>query len=132
MGLNALSEVGVRDEKVTTIIRSAAASQRTALRELLHKAVIAGELPADRVDSAADFVDATLAGIRYAAKTGNSRKALRELACLLRRRSSVQCNCCSQSSRLSATSDPGPCRITDLHFRKKLQSRTRPALRNHT
>ena len=67
---------------MTTIIRSAAAAQRTALRELLHNAVIAGELPADRVDSAADFVDATLAGIRYAAKTGNSRKALRELACL--------------------------------------------------
>jgi TetR/AcrR family transcriptional repressor of nem operon len=81
MGLNALSEFGVRDEEVTTIIRSAAASQRTALRKLLHKAVIAGELSADRVDSAADFVDATLAGIRYAAKAGKSRKALRELAC---------------------------------------------------
>ncbi len=32
------------------------------------------------MESAIDFIDATLAGIRYAAKAGKSRKALREMA----------------------------------------------------
>jgi AcrR family transcriptional regulator len=80
MGLNAISEFGLRDEEVTSTIRTAAAKQRTALRELLRRAVEEGELAADRIDGAADFFEATLAGIRYAAKAGKSRKALRELA----------------------------------------------------
>jgi TetR/AcrR family transcriptional repressor of nem operon len=80
MGLNALSEFGLRDEEVTKTLRSASLAQRKALRELLMRAVQAGELCREKVDSAADFFDATLAGIRYAAKGGKSRNAIRELA----------------------------------------------------
>jgi TetR/AcrR family transcriptional regulator, transcriptional repressor for nem operon len=80
MGLNALSEFGVRDGEVNRTIGAAASSQRTALRKLLLAAVERGELSRTQVDSALDFIDATLAGIRYAAKAGKSRKALSEMA----------------------------------------------------
>lgn len=69
-----------RDEEVTRTIRTAASSLRHALRSLLQSAVRRGELPESKMESAIDFIDATLAGIRYAAKAGKSRKALREMA----------------------------------------------------
>lgn len=80
MGLNALSEFGTRDEEVTSTIRKSASSQKDAVLELLKAAVDQGTLPQDRVAPAADFFDGTLAAIRYAAKAGKSRKALREMA----------------------------------------------------
>jgi TetR/AcrR family transcriptional regulator, transcriptional repressor for nem operon len=80
MGLNAISEFGTSDAEVTRTIRSAAEQQRRAIRNLLNNAVGQGGLSEADVDSAADFIDATLAGIRYAAKAGKSRKALRDMA----------------------------------------------------
>ncbi len=80
MGLNAVSEFGLRDEEVTHTIRAAAPSLRRTLRGLLQSAVKRSELPEVEIESAIDFVDAILAGIRYAAKAGKSRKALREMA----------------------------------------------------
>jgi AcrR family transcriptional regulator len=80
MGLNALSEFGTRDEEVTATIRQSASAQKDAVLKLLRAAVAQGTLAQDRVAPAADFFDGTLAAIRYAAKAGKSRKALREMA----------------------------------------------------
>jgi TetR/AcrR family transcriptional regulator, transcriptional repressor for nem operon len=80
MGLNSISEFGLRDKDVNAVIRSAAHSQRTLILRLLKEAVETGDLKAEQLNAAADFIDATLAGIRYAAKAGKDRKALRELA----------------------------------------------------
>jgi TetR/AcrR family transcriptional repressor of nem operon len=80
MGLNALSEFGLRDSDVNVVMRSAATNLRKQIMGLLNKAAKMGDLPEKDVTSATDFVEATLAGIRYAAKAGSSRKALRALA----------------------------------------------------
>jgi len=80
MGLNALSEFGTRDEEVTSTIRKSASTQKEAVLKLLNAAVAQGTLAQNRVAPAADFFDGTLAAIRYAAKAGKSRKALREMA----------------------------------------------------
>jgi AcrR family transcriptional regulator len=86
MGLNATSEFGERDPDVTRILRTAARSQRDVLLRLLTSARERGELnPEVDVDSAADFFESALAGIRMAAKAGKSRKALRNIALLARR-----------------------------------------------
>jgi AcrR family transcriptional regulator len=83
MGLNATSEFGERDPDVTRILRTAARSQRDVVLRLLTSARKRGELdPEVDIDSAADFFESTLAGIRMAAKAGKSRKALRNIALL--------------------------------------------------
>ena len=81
MGINAICEFGMRDEEVTGIIRSAARIQRHALRNALRRAQMEGELDAQtNIESLADFFEATLAGIRIAAKAGKTRPALRRIA----------------------------------------------------
>jgi AcrR family transcriptional regulator len=83
MGLNATSEFGERDPDVTRILRTAARSQRDVVLRLLTSARKRGELdPEVDIDSAADFFESTLAGIRMAAKAGKRRKALRNIALL--------------------------------------------------
>jgi TetR/AcrR family transcriptional repressor of nem operon len=83
MGLNAASEFGQRDPDVTRILRTAARSQRDVVLRLLTSARKRGELdPEVDIDSAADFFESALAGIRMAAKAGKTRKALRNIALL--------------------------------------------------
>jgi TetR/AcrR family transcriptional regulator, transcriptional repressor for nem operon len=61
----------MRDEDVTRITRSAANAQRHALMDTLRRAQTEGELDAQtNIESLADFFEATLAGIRIAAKAG--------------------------------------------------------------
>jgi TetR/AcrR family transcriptional regulator, transcriptional repressor for nem operon len=81
MGINAICEFGMRDEDVTRITRRAASSQRHTLMETLRRAKKEGELDAQSdLESLADFFEATLAGIRIAAKAGKTRPALRRIA----------------------------------------------------
>jgi AcrR family transcriptional regulator len=94
MGLNATSEFGQRDPDVTRILRTAARSQRDTVLRLLTSAKERGELDAEvDIDSAADFFESTLAGIRMAAKAGKPRKALRNIALLARRALRLRGNC---------------------------------------
>jgi len=81
MGLNAISEFGQRDAGVTRITRNAGRLQRQTLMRVLARAKRQGELHrgAD-LDIMADFFEATLAGIRMAAKAGKTRDALRNIA----------------------------------------------------
>jgi TetR/AcrR family transcriptional regulator, transcriptional repressor for nem operon len=81
MGINAICEFGMRDEDVTRITRRAANAQRHALMDTLRRAQMEGELDAQaNIESLADFFEATLAGIRIAAKAGKTRPALRRIA----------------------------------------------------
>ena len=81
MGINAICEFGMRDEDVTQITRRAANAQRHALMDTLRRAQMEGELDArTNIESLADFFEATLAGIRIAAKAGKTRPALRRIA----------------------------------------------------
>ena len=81
MGINAICEFGTRDEDVTRITRRAANAQRHALMDTLRRAQMEGELDAQtNIESLADFFEATLAGIRIAAKAGKTRPALRRIA----------------------------------------------------
>ena len=73
--------IGMRDEGVTRITRRAANAQRHALMDTLRRAQMEGELDAQmNIESLADFFEATLAGIRIAAKAGKTRPALRRIA----------------------------------------------------
>jgi TetR/AcrR family transcriptional repressor of nem operon len=81
MGINAICEFSMRDEDVTRITRRAASSQRHTLMETLRRAKMEGELDAQSdLEGLADFFEATLAGIRIAAKAGKTRSALRRIA----------------------------------------------------
>src|SRR6267154_1659990 len=81
MGINAICEFGMRDEDVTRITRRAANTQRHTLMDTLRRAQMEGELDAETdIESLADFVESTLAGIRIAAKAGKTRPALKRIA----------------------------------------------------
>jgi TetR/AcrR family transcriptional regulator, transcriptional repressor for nem operon len=81
MGLNAISEFGQRDADVTRITRNAARAQRQKLMGVFARAKMQCELASDAdLDSMADFLESTLAGIRMAAKAGESRRAPRNIA----------------------------------------------------
>ncbi|WP_263356960.1 TetR/AcrR family transcriptional regulator [Acidicapsa ligni] len=80
MGLNAIAEFGQRDPEVIKTIRAAADLQHRTLLALLQDAAAKNQLAHEDIQSAAGFFDATLAGIRFAAKAGKSRKALRAMA----------------------------------------------------
>jgi AcrR family transcriptional regulator len=81
MGLNAIGEFGQRDGEVTRITRNAARIQRQNLMKVFARAKIQDELDADAdLEGMADFFESTLAGIRMAAKAGESRQALRKVA----------------------------------------------------
>src|SRR5258706_7032188 len=81
MGINAICEFGMRDEDVTRITRRAANAQRQTLMDTLRRAQMEGELYAQaEIECLADFFESTLAGIRFAAKAGKDRPALRRVA----------------------------------------------------
>lgn len=80
MGLNALSEFGVEDAEVTLILHEAGTRLGDQIIKLLKKAAQQGSLPRNQIATAADFMNASFAGIRYAAKAGSDRKSLRRLA----------------------------------------------------
>jgi TetR/AcrR family transcriptional repressor of nem operon len=81
MGINAICEFGLQDGEVLQRIRCAATALRRALLTTLKRAHMEGELSADvEIDALADFFEATLAGIRIAAKAGMSRVSLKRLA----------------------------------------------------
>jgi TetR/AcrR family transcriptional regulator, transcriptional repressor for nem operon len=81
MGLNATSEFGQRDAKVTRITRNAARRQRQTLVRVLTRAKKQREIGSDTdLDNMADFFESTLAGIRMAAKADKNRHALRNIA----------------------------------------------------
>ncbi|HEX4538067.1 MAG TPA: TetR/AcrR family transcriptional regulator [Candidatus Acidoferrum sp.] len=81
MGLNAITEFGQRDGDVTRISRNAARVLRQTLMRVLTRAKKQREIRSDAdLESMADFFESTLAGIRMAAKAGQSRHALRNIA----------------------------------------------------
>jgi TetR/AcrR family transcriptional regulator, transcriptional repressor for nem operon len=87
MGINALCEFGLQDQEVLQAMQGKgnARVQRRLLLASLRRAKAAGELPenADMI-GLADFFDATLAGLRIAARGGKNRTELKrivEIAC---------------------------------------------------
>jgi TetR/AcrR family transcriptional repressor of nem operon len=81
IGLNAISQFGLRDPEVTRITRNAARGQRQGLMLTLTRAKTQGELNRDvDLESMAEFFESTLAGIRMAATAGKSRRVLRNIA----------------------------------------------------
>ncbi len=81
MGINSICEFGLRDQEVLQAMQSAATMQRKALVAVLKRAKAEGELSPDaEIVALADFLDATLAGLRIAAKGGKSRAALKRIA----------------------------------------------------
>src|SRR5260370_7406576 len=63
MGLNAISEFGLRDAGVTRITRNAARRQRQTLMRVLTRAKKQREIRSDAdLDTLADFLESTLAG----------------------------------------------------------------------
>lgn len=64
---------------MTRIVGKVSRKQRQVLLRVLGKAKSEGELAPDAdLGSMADYFESTLAGIRMAAKTGKSRRALRD------------------------------------------------------
>ena len=81
MGLNSICEFGQRDADVMRITSNAGRRQRKTLMRVLIKARKQREIRSDAdLDSMADFLESTLAGIRMAAKAGKSRQALQNIA----------------------------------------------------
>jgi TetR/AcrR family transcriptional regulator, transcriptional repressor for nem operon len=81
MGINAICEFGLQDQEVLQVIARAAKLQRQVLISTLKRAQSEGELSSDSdIAGLADFFDATLAGLRIAAKAGKSRPTLRRIA----------------------------------------------------
>ncbi len=81
MGVNAVCEFGLQDREVLQAMRSAAMGLRHALLTTLKQAQQQGELSSStEIAALADFFEATLAGIRVAAKAGMSRASLKGIA----------------------------------------------------
>jgi TetR/AcrR family transcriptional regulator, transcriptional repressor for nem operon len=81
MGLNAISEFGQTDADVVRLSHSSAQLLQKALLRVMQRARDAGELSTDTdLTTAVEFFMSTLSGIRFAAKAGKSRKALRSIA----------------------------------------------------
>ncbi|HEY0163420.1 MAG TPA: TetR/AcrR family transcriptional regulator [Edaphobacter sp.] len=81
MGINTICEFGLQDREVLQASRGAAMALRHALLATLKQAQQEGELSSDtEIEALADFFEATLAGIRIAAKAGKSRSSLQRIA----------------------------------------------------
>ena len=83
MGINALCEFGLKDDKVLQAMQGQgqAKVQRRLLLANLNRAKVAGELPKDAdIDAFAGFFEATLAGLRIAARAGMTHTELRRIA----------------------------------------------------
>jgi TetR/AcrR family transcriptional repressor of nem operon len=81
MGIGATCEFGVSDREVTALIATADKTLQSCLERRIREAKASGEISAE-VDprAAAQFIKATFAGIKIAARGGASATTLREIA----------------------------------------------------
>ena len=81
LGIGATCEFGVSDREVTALISTADRALQSSLERRINEGKDAGEISAD-IDarSAAQFIKATFAGIKVAARGGASAETLRNIA----------------------------------------------------
>jgi TetR/AcrR family transcriptional repressor of nem operon len=81
LGIGATCEFGVSDREVTTLIGTADKALQSSLERRINEGKDAGEIGAD-IDAraAAQFIKATLAGIKVAARGGAPADTLRNIA----------------------------------------------------
>ncbi|MGB9989548.1 TetR/AcrR family transcriptional regulator [Massilia sp. SM-13] len=83
MGINSICELGLQDEAVNAVRARSGAPLRTSLIALLEQAKAAGDAdPALDPAAGADFILATLAGMKVIAKGGADAQALRSVGAL--------------------------------------------------
>ena len=83
MGINSICELGLQDEAVNAVRERSGAPLRTSLIALLEQATAAGDAdPALDAAAGADFILATLAGMKVIAKGGADARALRSVGAL--------------------------------------------------
>ena len=83
MGINSICELGLQDEAVNAVRERSGAPLRTSLIALLEQAKAAGDAdPALDTAAGADFILATLAGMKVIAKGGADARALRSVGAL--------------------------------------------------
>jgi AcrR family transcriptional regulator len=83
MGINSICELGLQDEAVNAVRERSGAPLRTSLIALLEQAKAAGDAdPALDAAAGADFILATLAGMKVIAKGGADARALRSVGAL--------------------------------------------------
>jgi TetR/AcrR family transcriptional repressor of nem operon len=81
MGINSICEFGTGDSDVTEINRASGAALQSAFARALRKAKAAGEVPESLQErDAAQFILATLAGMKVHAKGGAGVPALKQIA----------------------------------------------------
>jgi TetR/AcrR family transcriptional regulator, transcriptional repressor for nem operon len=81
MGINSICEFGMEDSEVGEINRASGATLQTAFAKALRKAKAAGEVPESLQErDAAQFILATLAGMKVQAKGGASAATLKQIA----------------------------------------------------
>jgi TetR/AcrR family transcriptional repressor of nem operon len=81
MGINSICEFGMGDSEVGEINRASGATLQTAFAKALRKAKAAGEVPESLQErDAAQFILATLAGMKVQAKGGASAATLKQIA----------------------------------------------------
>jgi TetR/AcrR family transcriptional regulator, transcriptional repressor for nem operon len=79
--VNTITERSSRDPEVDALLRADASRRIAAIRDVLAAGQRVGEVDrAKDPDALANFIDATLAGIHVAARSGKSRRTLREIA----------------------------------------------------
>lgn len=83
MGINSICELGLQDEAVNAVRARSGAPLRASLMALLEQAKAAGDAdPALDAAAGADFILATLAGMKVIAKGGTDAQALRSVGAL--------------------------------------------------
>lgn len=83
MGINSICELGLQDEAVNAVRARSGAPLRASLMALLEQAKAAGDAdPALDAAAGADFILATLAGMKVIAKGGADAQALRSVGAL--------------------------------------------------
>lgn len=83
MGINSICELGLQDEAVNALREQSAAPLRESLMALLEQAKAGGDAdPALDAAAGADFILATLAGMKVIAKGGANAQALRSVGAL--------------------------------------------------
>jgi TetR/AcrR family transcriptional repressor of nem operon len=80
LGVGAIWEFGRSDPEITTLSEAVGATLRAALERRIAEAKAAGEIGADiEARAAAQFIQTTLAGLRFAARGGGSPATLRDI-----------------------------------------------------
>jgi TetR/AcrR family transcriptional repressor of nem operon len=81
LGISAICEFGRSDSRVTMLTDTADRTLLSALERRIGEAKADGEVPAEvNATEAANFIKATLAGIKIAARAGASKQTLRGIA----------------------------------------------------